>query len=255
MRILAFMNQKGGVGKTTSTLNIAAALGATGKRTLVIDLDPQANLTRSVGLDPENISASVMQLLKGEAEFSDVLQRVGAFDILPSNISLASAEGWLNSISIGRESMLKDSILAHAKKYDFVLIDCPPALGNLTTNAMVAATDLVIVVMTDNYSRYGTTDLMKHLQAVKRANPELRVLGVIANAYDARRKMDKDVLEMFRDRFVDAEGRSLVFNTPVRSTVSLREAPASHQDIFTFKPDSHGAEDFKAVADELLTRI
>lgn len=257
MRVIAFMNQKGGVGKTTSTLNVAAALCNLGEKILAIDLDPQANLTRSVGIDPENIALSVFDLLSNkELPLADMVQKTKLFDIIPSNISLASAEGWLSSLTIGREWMLKEAIEAAASKYDLVLIDCPPALGNLTTNAMVASTDIIVVIKTDNFSRYGTNDLRKHYEAVKKIlNPNLKILGVIANTYNNRRNMDKDVLEMFQERFLNAEGQSLVFKTPIRPTVKLSESPAVFQDIFTYDPDGNGAEDYMAVTKEIIERL
>lgn len=255
-KVISFINQKGGVGKTTSTLNVAAALKAAGKRVLAIDMDPQANLTRSVGLDPDRITHTIDNLLRKESKVEEVVQKSLLFDFIPSNIRLAATDVWMNN-EMGKEFILKKSAMTSFQKYDYVLIDCPPALGNLSTNAMMASDYLVIVVKTDNFSRYGTADLMSRYKIAIEFNPELKILGVLANAYDGRRNLDRDVLEMFRERFEDpsAPGKTKVFETVIRNAVALTESPAKFKDIFSYAPESQSAEEFRKLAQEIVERV
>lgn len=248
MRIIAFVNQKGGVGKTTSCLNIGAGLTKLGKKTLLIDLDPQSNLTVGMGIKDKDIGKTIYEVLKGEISASSGLVRVRKIDIMPSNIALAGAEFDLLSVP-GREKLLSEA-LTDIKKYDYLLIDCPPSLGLLTLNGLVATKEVFIPVQTEFFPLLGMNRLLDTINLVKkRLNPSLEVTGVIATMYDGRRNLHKEVLQTIKNQF-----KGKVFNTIIHSNVSLAESPSFGKDIFDYSPHSRGAGDYLELTKEIIKR-
>lgn len=258
MKRIAIINQKGGVGKTTTAANLSAALARLGKRVAVLDLDPQANLTVHLGVEAPEGSPSIYHVLLEEKSLAEVLRdtRDPNVKVAPSNLDLAGAEVELVS-AIGRESRLRESLDAWIRgrqeggaPADFVVIDCPPSLGLLSVNGLVAATDVHIAVQTEFFALRGLTKLLELVELVKRRlNPGLEISGIIAGLYDARRNLNREVLEDLRSHFGDK-----VFETVIRENVRLAEAPSHGQSIFEYAPDSHGAEDYGSLAAELLRR-
>lgn len=248
--IIAFMNQKGGVGKTTATINCAGALRNLKKKVLLIDLDSQANLSDSYGIKAEGSGTTVYELLKGDCAFAQAVRHVHGIDIIPSSIELANGEVDFLS-EPGREQLLKRAIGRHAHSYNYILVDCPPHLGVLPQNAMTFADRIIIVLRPDNYSILGTAQLMKVIEVIReRINPRLQISGLLANGFDIRNRLDQDALEFLQKKFP-----KLIFKNIIRTNVRLREAPARQGDVFTYDPKSTGAEDFTKFAKELMHRI
>lgn len=246
MKVIAVANQKGGVGKTTTVLNVGSGLVALGKRVLLVDLDPQAHLTISMGVSPDNSDNSSYQIFAqgnrkpglGEGEPS----------LIPSSLALSSAEITLYS-EPGRDYILK-RFLSGIEGFDYCLLDCPPNLGVLTVNAFTAANYLLVPVQTEYLATRGFAALLSTLQIVReRLNPGLNILGVLATMYDGRKILDREVVERIQESF----GGEL-FKTRIRNNVSLAEAPSHGKDIFAYKPESAGAADYKALCIEILER-
>lgn len=252
MKILAFVNQKGGVGKTTSCLNIGAALSRAGKRVLLIDADPQANLTISAGIQLKEDEPTVYDVLKGAAAISSTIKRKpGAeYDIVPADIMLSGADIELSSVP-GREMILKECLAAIAGSYDYILIDCPPSLSVITLMALTAATGVIVPVQAHYLALNGVAQLLETIKLVqKRMNPQLEIDGVIVTLYDARKLLNKEVFESLNEAF---PGK--VFETTVSSSIALAEAPSAGNDIFQYKPTSKAAKQYEALAGELLERM
>jgi len=246
MRKIAFTNQKGGVGKTTTTVNTGAGLANLGYRVLLVDMDPQANLTYSVKLNSNRIDKNVYHLLKGDADVTDIIMKHKQFDILPSSIELSGAEMELVNIP-AREMLLKDALQEVSGKYDFVLIDCPPNLGVLTLNAFTAADELVIVLQSEYLALHGLSKLMDVIQVVqRRLNKNLKVEGILCTLYDNRKNLNREVVGHIRDYF-----GAKVFNTVIRDNVALAEAPSHHKTIFEYDGESNGAIDYQMFAKEI----
>jgi chromosome partitioning protein len=255
LKRIAIINQKGGVGKTTTAANLSAALSRLGKRVAVIDLDPQANLTVHLGVEAPEGSPSIYHVLLEEKALGDVLRPTSDpnLRVAPSNLDLAGAEVELVS-EIGRETRLREGIDAWIQRLppedapDFIVIDCPPSLGLLSVNGLVAATDVHIAVQTEFFALRGLTKLLELVDLVKRRlNPSLEISGIIAGLYDGRRNLNREVLQELRDFFGDR-----VYKTVIRENVRLAEAPSHGQSIFDYAPDSFGAFDYMALAQELL---
>ena len=248
MKTIALFNQKGGVGKTTSAANIGAGLARLGKRVLLIDMDPQANLTYSLGLDPFSLDASIYELLDGKAALADTIRTRDGFDLIPAAIQLAGAELHFAGVP-GREMLLRD-VLQETAGYDYALIDCPPSLGLLTLNALTACQTVYIPIQAELLPLQGLRQLMDTVELVrKRLNPGIKITGVITTFYDPRKIMQRTVLERIGEQF-----GGKVFKSPIRVNVALAEAPGQGQTIFEYSPDSNGAADYLALCREILTR-
>ncbi|MFN0206240.1 MAG: ParA family protein [Planctomycetota bacterium] len=258
MKRIAIINQKGGVGKTTTAANLGSALARAGKRVVLIDLDPQANLTVHFGIEVKEGSPSIYHVLLEEKKFAEVLKPTKSelLSLAPSNLDLAGAEVELVS-EIGREHRLREAIDSWVQSFtttgrpepaDYLLIDCPPSLGLLSVNGLVASTDVFIAVQTEFFALRGLTKLLELIELVRRRlNPRVEVSGIIAGLYDARRNLNKEVLEELRSFF----GKK-VFQTVIRENVRLAEAPSYGKSIFEYAPDSYGAIDYTLLAREVI---
>lgn len=248
MEIIAFMNQKGGVGKTTSAVNIAAGLAQLARRVLLIDLDPQAHATASLGF-PEDIEKTVFELVTETMSAADVITWRDGLAVIPAGLQLAGAEMQLIGLP-GREMILKSAIAGIGADFDYILIDCPPSIGSLTMNALAAATAVYIPVKTEFLPIKGIDQLMNTVNLIRqRLNPRLAIKGVFGTFYDNRRTINRDVMEYLRQTFGAA-----VFETVIRSNVALAEAPAAGKTIFEHAPASHGAADYMALCQEIVNR-
>lgn len=247
-KIIAMSNHKGGVGKTTSTVNIGAGLsnGKGGKRVLLIDLDPQANLSQSLDvLKPE---FTVYGSLKGDYPLTPI-EITSKLHLIASTLDLSGAEVELSS-EAGREFILRDLIEPLKKSYDYILIDCPPSLGLLTINALTAADQVYIPLQTQYLALQGLTKLVEVVDKIKkRLNKKLDLGGVILTQFDARKTLDRDVAASIQDHF-----KAKVFKTRIRNTVALAEAPSQGKDIFRYDPKSMGADDYAELCKEIVKR-
>lgn len=246
-RIIALVNQKGGVGKTTSTKNIGAGLTALGKKVLVIDLDPQANLTYSLGVSAHDTNNTIYEVLKGEIRVKDaIIVKDNGLHILPSSINLSGAEIELSGTA-GRELLLKEALSDLKGQYDYILLDCPPSLGLLTLNALTTAREIFIPLQAEFLALQGMSKLIETIEVIKkRLNPELKVTGIIGTLYDSRKRLNREVIDKIKGYFGDK-----LFKTMIRDNISLAEAPSFGQDIFTYREDSKGAEDYKNLCKEI----
>jgi len=247
MRKIALVNQKGGVGKTTTAVNLSAAVARHGKRVLLIDLDPQSNATVSFGLRPNDLKLTTYSLLGGTAQPAEVMIEVGPnLCIIPSSLDLAAAEMEL-SATVGREQVLKEA-MRDVAEFDFVFVDCPPSLGVLNVNGLVFVDEIFIPVQCEFFALHGLSLLMRTVDLVKRRlNPNLAVTGFVPCMYDSRKGLARETVKELEGHF---KGR--VFNTRIRTNVRLAEAPSHGMTIFGYAPDSYGADDYDALARELL---
>jgi chromosome partitioning protein len=250
-RIFTVANQKGGVGKTTTTVNIAAALSMGGLRVLVIDLDPQGNASTALGVEHRQ-AAGVNEVLMGDAQISEVIQKVAGFpalDCVPSNTSLANAE--INLVSmVARELQLKAAIDEISANYDYIFIDCPPSLGLLTINAFAGSKELLIPIQTEYYALEGLSQLLETYSVVKkRLNPSLNLSTIVLTMFDGRTRLSNDVAANVRSHF-PAE----LIDIPIPRAVRVSEAPSYNQTVMTYDPLSPGAIAYMQVAREIAER-
>ncbi|ANA41753.1 hypothetical protein A2G06_16560 (plasmid) [Geobacter anodireducens] len=246
MRRIAFVNQKGGVGKTTTVQNVGAGLARLGRRVLIIDLDPQANLTEGYGVNPDEIDKSVYNLLMGTDGLSAVSVQLNEnLSLAPACIDLAGAEVELLSLP-GKEHRLRKA-LESVVDYDYILVDCPPSLGQLTLNGLTAAQEVIIPIQSQFYAFKALRKLIETVDMVKQwSNSELVISGIVATLYDARKSLSKDVVAQLQEYF----GEKL-FKTLIRDNTKLAETPAAGSDVFTYAPNSMGSWDYKALCDEI----
>lgn len=247
-KIIAITNQKGGVGKTTTALSLIGALHLRKYRVLGVDLDPQGSLGFSAGLDIEN-SDTIYDVLKGKKAIDDVIADTAIGDFIPSNILLSTAELEFNMPA--REFLLRDQLARVADDYDFIIIDTPPALNVLTVNAYVAAQGLIVPMAPEILSLLGISQLRDTVDTVRRYyNPNLKVLGILLNRYNARLLLNREVEDMSVE--VANKLDSHVFRTKIHAGVAVAEAPAYGESVLTYSPNSKSAQDFLALLDEMM---
>jgi chromosome partitioning protein len=251
--IIAITNQKGGVGKTTTTINLAAALASKGVKTLVVDLDPQGNSSMSF-LDIHELKRSMYDALSEDTiRLTDIIlpaEKVANLSIAPSQISLAKIEAKLLG-ELDSHYRLKDEMAAIQEAYDYIIIDTPPTLGIITVNALVAATHVLIPIQASYFALEGTDDLLETIDKIKvRANPQLQILGALITMYDKRTTLAKDIYEQIQQVFGNK-----VFQTVITKSVRLEESPAYRESIFTFAPRSTGAYEYYRLSEEVLSRV
>lgn len=249
--ILTISNHKGGVGKTTSAVNIGAALVKMGKRVLLIDLDPQANLSQSLGITegvwPE---PTIYGALRGKHPLTPIpALNVEGLELVPSTLDLSGAEVELSN-ETGREYILRELLQPLKSKYDYIIIDSPPSLGLLTINALTASDEVIIPLQAQFLATQGLSKLMEVVEKIRqRLNKRLKVGGVFITQYDGRKVLNRDVEDTIREHF-----KTSVFKTKVRDNVALAEAPVKGLDIFSYSPKSRGAEDYMDLAREIVKR-
>jgi chromosome partitioning protein len=245
-RVIALANQKGGVAKTTTTLNLAVALKEKGKRVLIIDLDPQGNLTMSQGMNPDEISKSMFDVLVHRIPIQDVIV-AAEVDIAVSSIDLAGAELALSGM-IGRERALEKALAPVKEGYDYVLMDTPPSLGLLTINAFVAADGIIVPVQCEYLSLRGLVQLQNTLEMIREnLNPVVEIQGILPTMYDRRTLHSREAVEILQENF-----GNLVFNTRIRKTVRYAEAPVKGQSVLAYDPSSEAAAMYRDLAKEVL---
>jgi len=257
MRSIAIINQKGGVGKTTTAVNLGAALRERGLKVLLVDIDPQANLTMHLDIDPNRLERSIYDVLSGRAKLADVILPRAGLDVVPSHIDLAGAEVELVGV-VGRETILRECMQelligdptrpASVSQYDFLIIDCPPSLGLLSLNALTCVSELIITMQTEFFALQGMTKLMDVVELVRtRLNPALRLSAIVPCRYDPRTNLAREVLEEMKHYFGE-----LVTRTRIRANVRLAEAPSHGRTIFEYDPEANGCVDYRRLAAEIL---
>jgi chromosome partitioning protein len=248
-KVYALANQKGGVGKTTTAVNLGAYLATSGQQVLLIDMDPQANATSSLGIDRTQLDASIYDVLVNSTPLPQIVLSCASLslDIAPSSLALAGAEVEMVSV-LAREHLLRKALISVAEAYDYLLIDCPPSLGLLTINALTAASDGVIIPVQCEYlALEGLSKLLHTIQLVRdNLNPRLTVRGLLLTMFDSRTNLSHQIEKEVRDHFGDR-----VFATVIPRNVRLGEAPSYGQSILTYAPHSQGALAYKALAEEL----
>ncbi|MBV7392176.1 MULTISPECIES: ParA family protein [Enterococcus] len=250
-RIISVANQKGGVGKTTTTVNLGACLSALGKRVLIIDSDAQGNATSGLGIRKPDVKIDIYDVLVNEVPIEETILPTARenLSIVPATLQLAGAEIELTSM-MARESRLKTALADVQDNYDYILIDCPPSLGHLTINAFTASNAILIPVQSEYYALEGLSQLLNTVRLVqKHFNPDLEIEGVLLTMYDARTNLGAEVVEEVRRYFAEK-----VYDTIIPRNVRLSEAPSHGQPIIDYDPRSKGAEMYEALAKEVLAR-
>jgi len=251
-RVISMVNQKGGVGKTTSTVSLGAALAGYGRKVLLVDFDPQGALSVALGMNPNEMDLSIYNLLtQSDCHVGDVIvnTRVPGLDLVPSNIDLSAAEVQLVS-EVGREYALQRVLAPIIEDYDIVLIDCQPSLGLLTLNALTASTEVIIPMETEYFALRGVALLKDTIdKVVSRLNPQLRIVGVLPTMYDPRTLHGREVLQSVTGAFGDT-----VFSTTINRTVKFPDSAVAGEPITTFAPTSSGAQAYRRLAREVLAR-
>ena len=250
-KVIAIINQKGGVGKSTTAVNLSAALGEMGKQVLLVDLDPQGNATSGLGVEKSQINQCIYDVLLNDVDIKDVIipDVCEGLDLVPATINLAGAEVELVA-EMARENRLKDALKDMRGKYDYIFIDCPPSLGLLTVNALVGSDNLIIPIQTEFYALEGVTKLLESMKRVKnRLNPSLEIFGILLTMYDGRTTLSRQVASEVRNYFGDS-----VFETIIPRTVKLSEAPSYGIPISQYDPVGKGAVSYNNLAKEVMQR-
>ena len=248
MRIIAFANQKGGVGKTTTVVNVGAALAELKKKVLVVDLDPQAHLTKSLGVDSGKLEESILDVLKAKSKWKDTVIETRGLSVIPSTPDLAGIDVELGGV-IGREKILKKAF-AGITGYDYILIDCPPSLGILTLNALVCSTDIFVALQTHYYALDGMAEFVKVVRTVQEViDKGVEITGIIFTLHSPWKNLNQEIEQETMKHF-----GNLVFKTAIRENIKLAEAPSHQKTIFEYAPSSHGAEDYMALAKEIIKK-
>ena len=248
-RIIAIANQKGGVGKTTTSINLSACIGARGKKVLVIDMDPQGNTTSGYGIQKNELENTVYELIMGDCSVEDCILKeiVPNVSVLPANVNLAAAEIELIGVK-DKDFILKNEIDWVKDSYDFVIIDCPPSLNLLTINAMTTADAVLVPIQCEYYALEGLSQLIHTINLVKeRLNPSLNMDGVVFTMYDSRTNLSNQVVENVKNNL-----NQKVYNTLIPRNIRLAEAPSYGQPISMYDPRSAGAESYMALAEEVI---
>ncbi|MCX7634304.1 MAG: ParA family protein [Syntrophales bacterium] len=247
-KIIAFCNQKGGVGKTTCTVNVGAGLMREGKRVIPVDLDPQAHLTYALGIPAHDLTKTIYHILKDGTPWQETTVNREGLMVVPSSLDLAGLDMELAGVP-GRDFLIRE-MLETVNDFDYILMDCPPSLGLMTLNALTAAREIYIPLQTEFMALKGMGKLTETIETVrKRLNRHLAITGIIATRYDARKKLNRGIVDIIRERFGDR-----LFKTIIRENISLAEAPGYGQTIFEYAPHSYGARDFEALAREIMAR-
>lgn len=250
-RIIAIANQKGGVGKTTTAINLSASLASLGKKVLAIDMDPQGNMSSGLGVDKNEVEKTVYDLIIGnigieECIFEEVIENL---DVLPSNIDLSAAEIELIGVD-NKEYILRDEVNKVKEKYDFIIIDCPPALSMLTINAMTTSDSVLVPIQCEYYALEGLSQLIHTIELVQeRLNPELEIEGVVFTMYDARTNLSLQVVENVKDNL-----NQNIYKTIIPRNVRLAEAPSYGMPINLYDPKSKGTESYLLLAEEVINK-
>ena len=250
-RIIAVANQKGGVGKTTTSINLAACLAEKGKKVLAVDMDPQGNLTSGLGVDKDSVEKSIYELIIGEVDIKEVINKevLENLDIIPTSIDLSAAEIELIGVD-DKEYILRNAIDQVKDQYDFVIIDCPPSLSMLTINAITTADSVIVPIQCEYYALEGLSQLIHTVELVKdRLNSKLEIEGVVFTMYDARTNLSLQVVENVKDNL-----QQNIYKTIIPRNIRLAEAPSYGLPINKYDPKSTGAESYMRLADEVIER-
>lgn len=250
-RIIAIANQKGGVGKTTTAINLSACLAEKGKKVLAIDMDPQGNMTSGLGVDKDSVEKTVYDLIIGEAQIEEIICKevLENLDVLPTNIDLSAAEIELIGIE-NKEYIIKNEVEKLKENYDFIIIDCPPSLSMLTINAMTTADSVLVPIQCEYYALEGLSQLIHTIELVKeRLNSNLEIEGVVFTMYDARTNLSLQVVENVKDNL-----NQNIYKTIIPRNIRLAEAPSYGMPINQYDPKSSGAESYRLLADEVIEK-
>ncbi len=246
MKIISISNNKGGVGKTTTTVNVAAAMQILGKKVMVIDMDHQAQSTYHFGINPNQVAVSIYDVLKGEKDYTEIIINRSGIDLLPANPEMRNIE----FIPLPAKEFLLKEAMEGLTGYDYVLLDCPPSLGVLTLNAMAISEFILVPLQAQFLPFHGMYNLFEAVQMVKkRINRNIEVTGIIGTMYNPKKSINREVMEETERRL---PGK--LFNTFIRENVALQEAPSWGKTIFEYKPESNGADDYMALTREIISR-